>query len=243
MLQSLEERMLNAWPGLQQILYDGWVLRFAQGYTRRANSVNFLYNSTLDVESKIRRCIDIYRQNQLRPVFRITPLAQPAHIDVLLAASGFTLQSTTSVQTLDLLTLPPPAAAGFQFSTEFSSTWLAHFNQLHGTGTPQNAHQAILQSIVPATCFATLTIDRQVVACGLGVLDGERVGLYDIVTAPAQRRKGFGCTLILGILHWAMQNGATQAYLSVEADNNPALALYAKLGFNEVYQYWYQVLE
>jgi hypothetical protein len=33
-IQEIEEISLNAWPSLQQILYDGWILRFANGYTK-----------------------------------------------------------------------------------------------------------------------------------------------------------------------------------------------------------------
>ena len=38
--RRLEEVAMNAWPALQQMLFDGWIVRFAQGYTKRANSVH-----------------------------------------------------------------------------------------------------------------------------------------------------------------------------------------------------------
>lgn len=242
MIRPLEEKMLNAWPSLQQVLFDGWVLRFANGYTRRANSVNFMYNGTQEVLQKIEQCTNIFRRKKLRPIFRVTPLARPTDIDSLLAELGFSRQSPTSVQTLNLETLITHEVKAFQFSAQFSLEWLDHFDHLHGVDR-NPAHQAILQNIVPVTCFATLSRNNQVVACGLGVLEGGSVGLYDIITKADQRRKGFGYDLVLNILHWAKQYGTTQAYLSVEKENDPASNLYAKLGFAEIYQYWYRVME
>ncbi len=54
--QRIEKVSLNSWPALQQILFDGWILRFSEGYTKRANSVNPLFASSMDVEEKVDTC-------------------------------------------------------------------------------------------------------------------------------------------------------------------------------------------
>lgn len=43
MYKAIEEITLNTWPAEQSVLLNGWVLRTAAGYTKRANSVNPLY--------------------------------------------------------------------------------------------------------------------------------------------------------------------------------------------------------
>ena len=39
MITRLEEYSANAWPSQKTLFVEGWALRFAGGYTRRANSV------------------------------------------------------------------------------------------------------------------------------------------------------------------------------------------------------------
>ena len=41
-IRALEERAFNAWPALQSVQCNGWLFRFSEGLTRRANSVNAL---------------------------------------------------------------------------------------------------------------------------------------------------------------------------------------------------------
>ena len=43
MIRYLEELALNAWTSIQTVVYDGWLIRFSNGYTKRANSVNPIY--------------------------------------------------------------------------------------------------------------------------------------------------------------------------------------------------------
>jgi ribosomal protein S18 acetylase RimI-like enzyme len=240
-MKRIEETSLNAWPALRQILYDGWLCRFAAGYTRRANSINPIYPGSLNVAEKIARSEQLYRARQLRPIFKITPFVEPANLDGLLDQAGYQLESLTSVQVTNLAAIAPPAAAVTRCWETPAPAWVDDYmrmNQVSAANRP--ALQGILANIVPSCCFMTLNHQEQTVACGLGVLEGRYVGLFDIVTDPVYRGQGFGSKLMMAILNWAKTRGAQQAYLQVMLNNQPALKLYAKLGFREIYQYWYR---
>ncbi len=60
------------------------------------------------------------------------------------------------------------------------------------------------------------------------------------MTAPQHRQRGYGTALLCQIFTWVQQVGATDASLQVQGDNAAARALYARLGFREVYRYWYR---
>lgn len=85
------EFSLNHWPALTTLLYDGWVLRFSDGYTKRANSINPIYDSTDELNRKILACENMYAVNHLPIIFKITPYVHPENLDSILDGMGYSM--------------------------------------------------------------------------------------------------------------------------------------------------------
>lgn len=242
MITTIEELSLNAWASLQAVLYDGWIIRFANGYTKRANSVNPLYSSRIDIDQKILFCEDLYRNKGLPVVFKMTPAAHPSNLDEILDARGYQKDSPTSVQTMDLKTADLQVSSHAEIEESLLEEWLENFCSMSSISEQnQNTLRQILDNIIPRRCFVSLKSDSRVVACGLGVLQSGYMGLFDIVTDKEFRSRGHGGEIVKSILAWGKQNKAQTAYLQVMLNNEPALHLYSKIGFTEQYQYWYRI--
>jgi ribosomal protein S18 acetylase RimI-like enzyme len=242
MITTIEELSLNAWASLQTMLYDGWVIRFANGYTKRANSVNPLYPSSMNIDEKLRFCESLYQEQKLPVVFKLTPAVHPGNLDDRLGENGYRKDSPTSVQMVDLETIHVQASSDTEIQNSLSDEWLENFCAMSSiSGLDQETLRGILINIVPHHCFVSLTSDRRVVAGGLGVLQEDYIGLFDIVTHKDFRNRGYGQQVVNSILAWGKENQAKTAYLQVMLDNGPALHLYSKLGFMEQYQYWYRI--
>jgi len=240
--KRIEEISMNAWPALQQVLYDGWVLRLSKGYTKRANSVNPLYPSTLDLAQKVVFCEKFYRDRSLRPVFRPTPFSSPSELDQYLEQRGYQVRDQTSVMVLDLETLGVQTHRDINILNTDLDEWIEIFYRVsHASLTEREVHKEILAAISTQRYLVALTSAGAYAACGLGVLEGEYVGLFDIVTETEMRRRGFATHLVMGILRWAQEQGARYAYLQVAVQNTAGRMLYEKIGFKEHYRYWYRV--
>jgi N-acetylglutamate synthase len=241
-ISFLEELSLNAWPSTQNVIDDGWVLRFADGYSRRANSVNSLSMPSGDLEEKIRRCEAWYRARNQEVIFKLTPMTFPKDLDKVLAKRGYKEDAPTSVQTMSLDGLEAPKPAAITLSPHLSREWLQTFCKMRGVDLRYlDIMQRIMDNILPAKRGAILSVDGEPAAMGMAVMERGYVGFYDIITAEEFRNRGLGEQMMLHLLYWAKSSGATNAYLQVMSDNPPAVRLYEKLGFTEVYQYWYRV--
>jgi GNAT superfamily N-acetyltransferase len=241
--KRIEEASLNAWPALQQILFDGWILRFSKGYTKRANSVNPLFGSSMDVDGKVDVCEKLYAEKGLQPVFRLTPFCSPPDLDQVLENRNYRKGDPTLVLYRDSKSdnIPAPSV---ELRNEPLDDWIDIFCRLSESPVEKHqTHKEILQAIPARRFLASLADSGQIVACGLGVLENDLFGLFDLVTAPQQRNKGYGTKLVSGLLRWAQENGAWHAYLQVMSHNAPARRLYTKLGFQAAYQYWYRISE
>jgi N-acetylglutamate synthase len=238
----LEEVALNAWPSLQQVLFDGWILRFSHGYTKRANSVQPLFGSTLDLEEKLSTCEALYRAKGSPCIFRLTPFSRPAELDLHLERRGYRRIEASQVMHLDLRRRHPRDPAGVEVREEELEDWMElyrTFRDLPVGGS--TAARAMLEAIWPERRLISLRVEGQAVACGMAVREQEFVGLFDLVTAAEQRNRGHGAQLVSALLGWAQERRVEHAYLQVVQSNAAALHLYEKLGFRLAYEYWYRV--
>lgn len=241
MIEALEFASLEAWPALVSEIYDGWVLRFSNGYTKRANSINILQNSTLSLREKVEACETAYRIKNLLPVFRITPLAPP-ELDIFLEEKGYQFIHPTWVVAKDIQNYHTVSERKSSFEESRLDDWLGIFGKLSQVPREKSSLQReIIALIRYPRLFAAIRDGRSSLACGLGVLTGRMFGLYDIIVHPSFRNQGYGIRLVEGMLDWAVSKHASIAYLQVMDENLPARGLYKKLGFQDKYQYWYRV--
>jgi ribosomal protein S18 acetylase RimI-like enzyme len=242
LIHHIEELSMNAFPPLHSIHDDGWVLHFGAGYARRTNAVYPLYAGSKPLEEKIANCEALYRAQGLPAMFKLTKASIPPTLDDALAAKGYTATTHTAIQLLALGGWFGHADGAVTLSETATEAWLAAFGRMREMSEKdQRIHTQILRNILPERRFASITIDGEIVACGLGVLQNGYVGFYDIRTDAAFRRQRLSFRLMQTLLVWAKTQGATHAYLQVMLNNPPALALYEKLGFRQLYEYWYRV--
>lgn len=243
---EIEQLALNAWPGLNTYLHAGLVVRWADGYTKRANSATALFDASWTAE-KQQWVEDFYAKRDQRPIFRLLSFTQPVVMDQKLEAAGY--------EQLDLTAVMTKALEPDQFKKEIDgrcqivslADWLEIFHELDRSklgDEKKQLHHALLRQIPGQLCPLVLYSNEgdgiEPAACGLGVLDGGAIGLFDIITAENQRRRGWGKLLIASLLAWGIQKGAHTSFLQVVEKNQPAIALYEKLGFAQLYRYWYR---
>lgn len=240
MIQRIEEASMNAWPALQTILYDGWVVRFADGYTRRANSINPIYGSTIDIEEKLAYCHTLFRYRGLKMVFKMTNEVFPADLDQLLIDLHYSRQAESAVHMIDLSVAKLGETPVTHDSMDFEDRWFHSFVRLNDVERHAVASKAMITNIVQPTCFSRIEYRGRIVACGLAVLEQNMVWLFDITVHDDFRKRGFGTQLIYSLLRWGKNHHADRGYLQVMQENKPALVLYKKLGFRQLYKYWYR---
>jgi hypothetical protein len=83
-IHRLEQIGINALPALVEVHLDGWLARFANGHTGRANSVYPLDPGMRDVQRKIEECERFYAERSLSCLFKMTCASHPADLDSII---------------------------------------------------------------------------------------------------------------------------------------------------------------
>jgi len=238
-LTKIEEATINAWPAPRQMVYDGWLLRFTGGPSKRVNSVNFLFPSTKPLAEKIQTCESIYARQGQPCLFRVTDLFSPPELMETLQEAGYKAFDTTLVlgRELELSQEQAPDITILELPMDDWFRLRGHFIRV--SAADREAHESILLSIVPDMVLLGLYANGKPAACGMGVVEDGLLGFFSIHTAQSWRRKGYGSLMMGALMDWGMARGATYGFLQVEGDNRPALAMYKKLGYEQCYRYVY----
>jgi N-acetylglutamate synthase len=241
LVETLEKRLVNAWPAIETLALDGWLLRFARGYSKRANAASpMTANAALDPEA-IHYAASLYRAQKIRPTFRLTPLAAD-DADTMLADAGFVLYDGSLCLTAPLRLGQRRRDPRVTTTPQASARWIAAAAASHGGDkADHSALGEIVSRIRPTAAFATLSHKGTDLAWGLAVAERGYVGLFDIVVAPPARGGGLGRAIVSSLMAWGRGEGAHSAYLQVRDSNAVALSLYRSLGFTDAYGYTHRI--
>lgn len=229
--------MRAGWPALDEVEVDGWVARFSGGVTQRANSVVPL-RAPDDLGAALGRVERLYAARGLPVVFQLGPSAQPAGLDLVLAARGYEFGSPTSIQTATVGEVPPQP--GVSIADVPSDEWLALWWQVDGRGDQSALDIAVKILTGGPALYATVRDAAGVVAVGRLALVGEWGGVYCMAVRDDSRRRGYGAAVLSGLLHAGRARGVTRAWLHVRAENTAAHSLYRQAGFTETSRYHYR---
>jgi GNAT superfamily N-acetyltransferase len=237
----VEETCLNAWPALRQVLLDGWVLRFSEGLTRRANSANPLRGPRETGDGLIAACEALYQRRQLPTIFRV-PSIIDGDVDERLDELGYRREGESCVRYGELTAVETASDASVQLLPRPTREWFAAMAALQNqTAEQRRTYRRIVGSLAIPAAFAGLATNGEFVALAYGAIHDRLLCYESVITDRRRQRRGYARRVIAVLAGWAKDQGAEGACLEVEANNTAALTLYDTFGLKtELYRYHYR---
>lgn len=237
---AVERATLDAWRALHREELEGWILQADGGVTGRPNALVPLAFTGANADASLETAEAWYGARKIAMQVKITEGATfPADLAQRLGARGYVSHTPTLIMTRAAGMAPaaPPAISLHQettpaFESVFADARVSEADHAERWGL-------ILRAPQPRAC-AVARIDNRPAAVGLGIITHGLLGIYAMRTPAWARRQGLARQIVDALLAWSAENGAHGAYLQVEANNDPAIALYDRAGFTPRagYSYW-----
>ena len=240
-VRRIEALGFRAWPAANS-LYDGsWLVRLTAGHpSRRLNSVNALDRmDDRELDARIARIGGRFAAFDRAVAFRQTPLAPPA-LTRWLDERDWGREGETLVMAAETADLALDGAREQIPLGDVGAFVEAVLAVRGGSRGFKSGLTEVLSAIRPPKGLFVISDGEAPLATALCVHDGEFAGVFEVATREDRRREGLGRAVTDAALRWARDHGAARAWLQVEADNAPAMALYRGRGFAEAYRYHYR---
>ncbi|WP_445403044.1 GNAT family N-acetyltransferase [Streptomyces sp. LE64] len=236
----------RAWQPVESEQLGDWQLRAAGGFTRRANSVLPLGDPGLPLDEALARVRRWYAARGLPAYLQTATGARGAQEELCaaLAERGWLREVSAEVRIAPLAPLaaaapdpgtPEDPGARVRLARGFDEGWLGRYQRFREPGPEVRA----VLAAGPSVWFASVdgALDEPPLAIGRCVVDGRWAGFMAVEVAPRARRRGLGTAVMAALAGQALSEGASAAWLQVEADNGPALAMYGRMGFTPHHAY------
>jgi GNAT superfamily N-acetyltransferase len=123
-----------------------------------------------------------------------------------------------------------------------SPAWIEAFSTYSPVAPEhRDTMRRMLTSIAAPVGFAFVEEAGQPMAMAISAVNGDHMGLFDVLVMPQARRRGLARKVTETLYAWAWDHGARFAYLQVVATNSAAMPLYEAQGFRTVYSYEYRM--
>lgn len=230
LLLRIEQAGVMAWPALETSDLDGWLWRFSDGGSQRANSVSALSYTGVDIERSIDEAERRYRARAAPPMFQISDVSAPAGLDACLALRGYRINDPC-------ITLLKSCAAGSKpdgvvYLDRTTPEWFACYSSVITPSRKRTAPR-ILEGVPRTAVFCGVEQDGRIIATALGVPHAGVIIAECVATLAEARGQGAASRVMRGLEAWGAAQGCAHVALQAVATNAPAQALYNTLGYRE----------
>jgi GNAT superfamily N-acetyltransferase len=237
--RDIELATIRTWPAAVTEERDGWYYLAAGGVTGRVNAAWPIDWTGGDLNAAIDNAEAWYAARNLPPRFKLTDAAfSPPDLPQALAGRGYSPVTPTFIMTAAIAPGAPPSDV--LLSDAMPPAFDAALRETAKDDSEYDERRSIALRAPKPAAFATIERDGRVAAIGMAAAAGELVGVFLMRTAPQARRSGLARRILRALLSRAAEWSCTTAFLQVEADNAPAVALYESEGFRPIstYRFW-----
>ena len=241
----LDQLMADAWPPTVSEIIGRSRLRWASGFTRRANSC-LAVGEDDEIPAIVERAMEFYSMRQADPVFMVSTASAPPLMASHLHSLGFESAARTLLQTASSAAVAASCDGANAFvvesTGEVTDTWFETYWAIDAIRECDEAARTTCRDMLGRTkgaCYVSVLSSGRTIAVGQIVVEGQWAGVQCMATLPSHRRQG-GAAVALGHLaDRALEKGAASMYLAVMYDNHGARPLYERSGFSTVHEYTY----
>ena len=213
-----EEMASNAHVALNIMQYDGWILKFSEGHTNRANSVSMIYPSTINVNEKIQNCEKIYSEQNLPCVFKLTDGDE--EMMKLLIERGYkeVTPSDVMIREIDDITMPE---GDITFYNKPVEEWLCPYFEYEGFSQKSQAiYRRMLDKLCIKTDYLAIREQGKIVALASSAMERGYLLIQNVVVHPDYRRKGYVSEAVRAYIQYFFEHYNEDEIIAVIKENN-----------------------